>query len=210
MTIFGFAFSFIEMLFLVPWLLIMIGTCTFDRRGHEQGKWWTIFIGFIVAAGWYWSEWTFKGVKDSLLSLSFWIPVLYFIGIGFVYAIFEFVLEVYRSAGKYRTDWEDYKKRNSPGATKRDYFSNIYLQNLRYNKSAIVKLELSDNGGELTPRVDRAELAASIGAWSTFWPFYLLSLITGDLFTWIYERLAEAFAWVSGRFVKNVFKNVFN
>jgi len=72
----------------------------------------------------------------------------------------------------------------------------------------IVGVEASKEGG-IEPKVNRQQLAESVGVWIMFWPFYAISLIIGDLVTEIFRFIADMLVQMSGRFVRNAFKDVF-
>lgn len=59
------------------------------------------------------------------------------------------------------------------------------------------------------PKINKVELSEHIGAWTFFWPFYLISLIIGDLLTEVFNILSDFFVSLSGRFVRMSFKDVF-
>lgn len=59
------------------------------------------------------------------------------------------------------------------------------------------------------PKINKLELAESLGAWTFFWPAYMVSLIIGDLLTEVFTWLAEFFISLSGRFVRMSFAGVF-
>jgi hypothetical protein len=77
-------------------------------------------------------------------------------------------------------------------------------------RNRIIGLVLSDEDKvTVEPKVNRVELAEHIGAWTFLWPTYAMSLICGRLLTEAFRLAADFFAWVSGRFVRLSFKNVF-
>ena len=75
------------------------------------------------------------------------------------------------------------------------------------SKDMLIKPRVID--GEIQPAVDKEILATNVGAWSMFWPFYLMSLIVGDLLAEVFNAVAAVIVSMSGRFVKAVFKDTF-
>jgi len=73
----------------------------------------------------------------------------------------------------------------------------------------IVGVEKSADGKGIEPKVNRQQLAENVGVWILFWPFYAISLIIGDLVTEIFRFIADLLVQMSGRFVRNAFKDVF-
>lgn len=76
-------------------------------------------------------------------------------------------------------------------------------------QGSIIKLDIGDDKVTPVPFVDKGNLAASVGAWTFFWPFYAISLIVGDLFTEIFRIASNIIVKLSGRFVRMSFANVF-
>ncbi len=74
-------------------------------------------------------------------------------------------------------------------------------------KNGIVKLKLQ--GKEIVPSVDTSELTNRVGSWAIFWPFYMLSMIIGDLLTQIFTVFASFLTNASSRFVNLLFKDAF-
>ena len=110
----------------VFFILLAVGTA-FDRRGQDAPKWYVVGIFFVVAAVYFWPEYTFFGpahvdavmdgakvitaAKDRVVlwplvsQWSFWTPLFLFLGAGLVYSVIEFVLEVRRMARDYADRW---------------------------------------------------------------------------------------------------------
>lgn len=61
----------------------------------------------------------------------------------------------------------------------------------------------------IEPKVNRVQLAESIGCWTIFWPFYAVSLIIGDLLNEFFHFLADALVRLSSGYVRRTFANVF-
>ena len=61
----------------------------------------------------------------------------------------------------------------------------------------------------IEPSINRGKLADFIGAWTIFWPAYVLERIIGDLLVRLWEHLADLFTHLGARFVKFTFRDVF-
>ena len=87
-------------------------------------------------------------------------------------------------------------------------FISRYGEERNYSKR-IIGIEKAEGGIGIEPKVNRQQLAENVGVWTFFWPFYLISLIVGDLFTEIFNIVADFLASISGRFVRMSFQDVF-
>lgn len=175
---------------------------------------------------------------DAIRSWTFWEPMAAYLAAGLVYAIVEFIFSIRRAARDYAAKWEErlgsnffrgYREIEGGGrieeavnlreALKRaeagdaemkklaDENISAFIRNNAY-RNQIVELVQGEDG-KPEPKVNKVELAEHIGAWTFFWPFYLLSLILGDLLTEVFNIVAEFFVSLSGRFVRMSFKDVF-
>lgn len=97
-----------EIIFFAVFFILMAIGVTFDRRGREEPKWYIFGVGLVIVAAWFWPDWTFLGIWDTVRSWAFWEPVGAYLAAGLVYSIVEFVLDVRRSARKYKSIWEQY------------------------------------------------------------------------------------------------------
>jgi hypothetical protein len=95
--------------FVVFFLLLAVGTA-FDRRGNESPKWYVFGIGLVIVVAWFWGDFTFLGLWDTVRTWAFWEPAAAYLGAGLVYSILEFVLDVRRSARAYADSWGRYLK----------------------------------------------------------------------------------------------------
>lgn len=118
-----FGLALFEMLFIVVFGGCLLYSVLYDRRGYEAAKWWVLIIGGALVAAMYWSHWVFVGPSSdpSVLVLWDWLragsfiePILAFIGIGLLYSIVEFFVEVRRSASAFRAAWDSYLNRKIP------------------------------------------------------------------------------------------------
>ena len=108
LTLLGFTFGLFEIIFFSGFFLLLLVGISFDRNGRENPKWYIFGIGMIVIAAWFWKDWTFSGLFDTVRAWSFWEPILAYLAAGIVYAVIEFVFDIRRSARKYKAAWEDF------------------------------------------------------------------------------------------------------
>ena len=196
-----FAVTLFESFFLFTWFALFVAGCTADRRGDEGIKWVVLLIGVAIALVIWWSDWTFAGAWAGLFTAAFWKPVMYFLLIGLAYSAAQFGITIIKSARDAKAQWEKAKANKN---SKSDFVLHYY----QYYNNQIVKLKFIN--GDISPEVDKSELAASIGVWTCFWPFYLVSFVCGDILAEIWNVLAEFFSTLGGRMVKNAYKNIFN
>lgn len=207
--------------------IAMVVGCTFDRRQSEEGKWIVFGIGVVVAAiiGWL------NGYHFSFDSiLSTWKTILTYVGIylaiGLAYSIIEFMLDVRRSVRYWSERWASYMQ--SEGSTRYSSKSVEQFRNMARDEKAnmfvatnvgqrrIITIGMNENPSAdkndkdlIVPKVDRKELAEAIGCWAIFWPFYAVSLIIGDLLMEVWRTFADFMVYMSGRFVRMAFSDVF-
>ena len=204
MEFFGFVINTWAAIIMGLFFIAMVIGCTFDRHHRESPKWWILAIAVLTVVAWQWSNWTFSW--GMLFSATIWVPIGYYLAIGLGYSVIEFLLEVRRSARYWSNAWSAYilrERAESPiGQINTGFLERYGL----YSKRII---GISKTASGIEPKINRSMLASSIGCWTFFWPFYLVSLIVGDLFTEIFNIAADFLASISGRFVRMAFKNVF-
>jgi hypothetical protein len=232
------AMGVFEIIFCSVLFIGLVLATSVDRHGQEGPKWYLVGIGLLTFAANYW-PFTIGGVWETVRSWTFWTPVLQYAGLGLVYAGIEFILEVRRSAKAYRASWVRFmdtehrvpilddsgnQVTERGNRTKANFINyreiqkrpeyadllNDLLHNyISTNTIGFLKLVKNEAGTEPEPKIIRSELAASIGAWTTFWPAYAVSLVVGDLFAEVWNILANWFVFISGHFVRMSFANVF-
>jgi hypothetical protein len=79
-----------------------------------------------------------------------------------------------------------------------------------FGDNRIVKITAGVDGLTPTPVLDKLELAEHVGAWVVLWPFYLLSLVLGDLLQHIWDSIASLFVRFGGRLMHFSFTDVFH
>ena len=203
--------------------IAMIVGCTFDRRGVESGKWWVFFLGLIAFTIYQYNQGN-TDWKSMVFNTDLWKFLGIYLAIGLGYSVLEFMLEVRRSQRRLSAAWVEYKNRGfQRGRVESDdskampdvqLQANSFVADYgRYGRNQIIGVEINQDktSSELiVPRVNRPELAGSVGCWMIFWPFYAVSLIIGDLLYEVARIVADIIAKMSGRFVKMAFKGTFN
>ena len=115
--LFGFfgLFGVLELVAMAVLFLFLVIGCTVDRRmDNEAFKWWVVVVGIAVAVWYYWSPLATagpSGIWETVTSLSFWTPALVYFGLGLVYCIPEFMMDVRRAAKFYKGEWNTFKNR---------------------------------------------------------------------------------------------------
>jgi hypothetical protein len=202
MEIFGFVISVWAAIIIGLFFIAMIIGCTLDRRSAESPKWWITAVAIIFFTAWQWDNLTWRGLLDATM----WKYIGAYLLIGVGYSLIEFLLDVRRSARYWSYEWEEWKKHFKKIDTGTQDFIERYT---RFNPRRIIGVEATQDGTGVQPKIDRQQLAESIGCWTIFWPFYAISLIIGDLLDEVFRVIADVIAKVSGRFVRMVFKDVF-
>ena len=246
------ALNWIAITFLAFFFLLLVLGTVADRNDSAAPKWYIFGAGFVLVVGYFWKDWTFVSVWDGLMSWTFWKPVVVYFGIGLVYSLIEFLLNIRRSVRFYTDAWkkhlssekmflafeedgslitttvngrleqvtrrgtiaEVYSEVAQKGALSGEFndvlrLSKDFIQQHSFN-AGIIEIVL-DKKTKVTPvpQVNRSKLAEHIGAWTFFWPFYLVSLIVGDLLIEVFRSIANFISRISGRLVRISFANVF-
>jgi hypothetical protein len=223
-----FGFALLELAAIACFIILMLIGIAFDRRAEESVKWWVFVLGgaFLV-----WvllpEEWTFAGLGAYLISAEFLLPIAAYFGIGIAYCFVEFGVGVRRIAKKMEAAWQEYlpsRRTITVDKERRDFTVKEILQSselaeqhgkdlvdsfINHQNLSGTFIELERGHLRPEPKVDRAELACHIGAWTFFWPFYALSLFFGDLMNIVFEWVSATIASISGRFVRMVFSDSF-
>lgn len=200
----------------------MVVGCSFDRRHSEASKWWVFWIGVIGFTIYQYYQGHTTDWKTTLFNAELWKFFGIYLAIGLGYSILEFMLEVRRSVRRLSVAWAQYKsshefrQRHLSAVEDKvgtgDLTANSFVADQGRYKNQIIGVEINpdlNSNDKILPKVNRIELAESIGCWMIFWPFYAVSLIIGDLVFEIARAVADVIAKLSGRFVRMAFKNVF-
>lgn len=208
-------------------------TVTHDRRHiNEDEKWWVLSAGFLLFLVFFRN---YPSEIGAVLTWKFWEPVFVYLGIGLLYSIIEFLFEVRREAVFYAAEWQKHFK-VAAAATTYSHAGTFTLQEIfvdvgdkgacsRHFNAAhdtcmsfirkhmhddrIIKLKPDESAIYPTAHVYKAELIGHISAWTLLWPFYLLSLVLGNLLTQFFHAVVNALVRFSGAFVRLNFANTF-
>ena len=187
--------------------IALVVACNFDRDNRSAPKWIVFTIGLIAFCAWQWDNLSL----DSLTNAALWAGVAWYLVIGFVYSIVEFVFTVRRESRQVASEWDHFKKNHSVARDGRDNdgktLEQKFVERSSYRSSRVIALQVED--GNLVPSVQRSELAQAIGCWTLFWPGYAVSLVLGDLLTEIFRKVADVLAALSTGFVKRTFARAF-
>lgn len=219
-------------------VLAMCASVMYDHRNESYWRWVILAsaVGtFVGMSGFSFAQ---SSIKDSLLSIlgnaSVWSAVGAYICIGIVYSIAEFGMTVRRSANKLSEAWSKWvagttqsKEANSLRITRREVYEDVakngeqseyfgvakkmnveFINTNNWYRDVIGLCETEDRLA-IEPRVNRNRLAAAIGDWVTFWPFFLLNFLLYDMLSELWNAIATFLATYSQRFVKAVFSDVF-
>lgn len=239
MTLFGIAIGLLELGLIAVFLIAMVISVSVDRCGVPHPKWIVTLLGIGGVLFLTRDSWTLSSLGDFVLSATFWVPLLKYLGAGLAYSFVEFARETRLSAKRLKDDWESFLNTTAPARGRQDDDHKKMLRDVLNNlttgvgstdedtaamrsaavsvkgefttryamKDMLIKPRVID--GEIQPAVDKEILATNVGAWSMFWPFYLMSLIVGDLLAEVFNAVAAVIVSMSGRFVKAVFKDTF-
>lgn len=118
------ALGFLELFAIGVLFLLLVVGCTVDRRfDNESFKWWVVVGGVALSVFWFWSplrEAGFGGIWDAVSTLSFWMPAVTYFGIGLLYCIPEFMMDVRRAATFYRDAWQRFLDTSSENTNMHD------------------------------------------------------------------------------------------
>ena len=223
MEIFGFVLSVWAAIGAGIFILLMIAGCSLDRHDSISMKWWVFVIGTAAVAVLTkpWLDW------QMFLARDLWVYVGTYLVVGLVYSGLEFFLNVRRAARKWADKWASFKTSNYAEFLEKEHNgagANSAVKNMakafieRWSReyrgpSDIIGVRVVDNvettQSPIEPYVNRITLARNIGSWTIFWPFYAISMIIGDLLMEVFHYAADFMTYISGRFVRMSFKNVF-
>ena len=216
--------GWIELSFLTVFFLLLVLGTAYDRNDFESPKWYIFNVGFILIAAYFWKDWTINSVWNGVTSWMFWKPVVVYLGLGLVYSIIEFLLDIRRSVSFYAAEWKKHLASNNALELYRDVcekgpltnnfnkaleMTRSFINNYNY-RNCIIQI-VPDKNSKFTPvpQVNNVQLAEHIGAWTFFWPFYFVSLIFGDLLKEMFRIIADFLTHISARLIRVSFANVF-
>jgi len=187
--------------FALFFVAMVIGTM-FDRTHAEAPKWWIFSAGLVAFLIWQYNN----GATWRDLLVIPWGHIVCYALIGVAYSVVEFLIELRRSKRYWSKEWSDYLKnaKEDQATIVRDFVSRF-----GGNQYRIIGVVSSADKKAIEPRVNRKQLAENVGCWTIFWPFYLVSLVLGDLLREFFRAVADFIASISGRLVRVTFKDVF-
>lgn len=247
LTLLGFTFGFLELLVIGAFLIAMIVSVSFDRHGEPAPKWVVTMLGIGALLFFTKENWTVQTLMSFALSSTFWVPLLKYMGLGFLYTIVEFIRGVRMSKHNITEAYADHLDRDSRFVLRnygsgrdaphldgsvRELFAKaaalpadtaveeerrvlalarqarVEFCSMVRSKSALVSPTVTSTG-EFDVAVNKGLVAMNVGPWVMFWPFYLLSLVVGDLLAEMFSTFADYLSTIGGKYVRAVFKDVF-
>ncbi len=217
------AFSLLELALFLVFVLAMTLSTLSDRRGYPSTKW---FVGaFFFAVLWFMYDMSAFLSWAYVSSFEWVVPSLQYLGVGFAYAIIEFIINVRGISISARKEWlkfvESNYQKSSTGLTSQeikdrdklmDFVSNnrIYGETWAANKHyPLIKFTADKCKNTIVAKIDRQETCKRVIDWMLFWPFFGISLIFGRLLTAIIKNITSGIAYVGDKFVNAWFKDVF-
>lgn len=221
-----YAFSIMEILIgLFLFLMLVIGTAN-DRRHYPTGKWISLILCiFVISIYVYFNNPTLN-IIDLLTSSEFLIGLGIYIGLGFVYATFEFFVSMLKASKNYNNQWVTFKS-NYPcfeykyiqymGHSEdldKSSTSEILLANVKvFVKSSVqqydflkINVNMVNGALKIEPKIETAVLIHSLAVWIFLWPAYLTSLFISDL---IFNFFGNTLSKLSKGLISLIFKNTF-
>jgi hypothetical protein len=222
MTIFGFVFGLLELAFLSIFILAMIIGTVADRNSRSEVKWIVLVLGAIALVVGTWGDWTFASVGSFLVSKEFWLPVAKYLGLGVVYALVEFLIELRRTANAFKTKWENFLSPTQADLLKsaetkvhgsQQHLDALEILNRFITRHSaghgLVGVVIDQESVTLVPKIYQKRLVDNVAVWTLFWPFYAVSLVFNNFIQEVFEVLGRIFRAVGEFFLKYSFKNVF-
>jgi len=207
-------------------MLAMLGAVSADRHMETQSLKWWIFTFVVTSAT---AHVFFADYSHAVLSTLVLLALGQYLLIGIAYSVLAFVLEVRKSAALHKRDWaeclhsknfynqpsrfEMMKAVHEKGAVSgywndvhsfADWFCTTYARS-----DNLIRLKLDVDGVTPTPYVNKPVLVRHAGAWILFWPFYLITLIIGDVLVKGVKYFVDLIVTLSGGFVRAVFSDSF-
>ena len=86
---------------------------------------------------------------------------------------------------------------------------NRFVDHYGSPRNSYIALRVNPTTLSPEPYIVKLQLTEYVGAWTIFWPFYMVSLIIGDFLTEVFSAMGDFMIKISGRFVKFAFSNTF-
>lgn len=100
--------SFVELIFVGIFFVLMVVGTALDRRYNESPKWWVLGIGIAIAVAYFWSKTDFSTIWTAVQDWSFWKPLVTYLIAGLVYSVLEFILSVRKMARSHAESWNSF------------------------------------------------------------------------------------------------------
>lgn len=120
MTLFGIAIGLLELGLIAVFLIAMVISVSVDRRGVPHPKWIVTLLGIGGVLFLTRDSWTLSSLGDFVLSATFWVPLLKYLGAGLAYSFVEFARETRLSAKRLKDDWESFLNTTAPTRGRQD------------------------------------------------------------------------------------------
>jgi hypothetical protein len=165
---------------------------------------------------------------DAIRSWALWEPIAYYILAGLIYATVETGIGIRKAARLFRAAWNKHLTRQTDaGATYQHVLQQVEISGADsslFNEALsiitkfvgshrdihpFVMVQSTEDRLHVEPFLQKGVLSDHVGAWTIFWPFYLVSLVLGDLLTEIFRVIGNAFARASRFFMRFSFQDVF-
>jgi len=165
---------------------------------------------------------------DVISSWATWELVGYYVLAGLIYAAIETGLGIRKAARLFSKAWDRHMAHIIPaGATYQHVLrqveadgahSSLFNEALsivskfvggHHDIHPFVMVQTTADRLHVEPFLLRSALTRHVGAWTFFWPFYLVSLVLGDLLREMFRSLGNLFARVSHVFMRFSFQDVF-
>lgn len=211
----------------------------YDQRNETYWRWFIVFAAFgafVSMSGVGLSPSTWLEALSSVFSnREVWTGIGVYFGLGILYSGAEFAMSVRRAATRLKNTWANFLdnketvKSLETRVVRRDLYDDVknlgdesaYLSVVRdmnvsfVNKNQIefnrdvIRIQVTADGKDIEPVVNRSTLPGAVGDWVTFWPFFLLNFVLYDMLAELWSVIASFLANYSQRFVKVVFSDVF-
>jgi hypothetical protein len=225
LTILGITLVLWETVFLVVLALMLIGACAVDNRGDPGAKWFITIVGIGVFIGVSkWQGWT---LGESLAQVEWWKLVIGYIACGLVFSVINFFVQSYKGARDLKDLWQDFlleyanwfisdkrDNRESPEFTIRKYHNRCdevppyLLINSSNVDHGVLGKPIEPNDLRMNVTIIKSKLAAFIGAWTLWFPFYALALVFEDMLLKFFDWIASLFSGMFTDLVNKMFNSV--
>lgn len=101
-------FAFIELIFIILFVTLMVIGTALDRRYNESPKWWILGIAFVITLVYFWNKTDFSTVWTTVTDWNFWKPVVTYLAAGVAYSVLEFILSVRKMARIHSERWSKF------------------------------------------------------------------------------------------------------